>query len=1072
MMTNDTIDRIRDLFNRNNIVFGIERFHLYIHAVIAEFVFSDDSSTQLSDYRAAWNSPRAGVFKKYLNAVTPEKESVLFELCKYVHNSDGIDFIRSLTPDLFVSDVDVLFNYFASNQTTRRAFIYNLIKLFALHRYRAYLYGIAYPPSSSRISNDEILTHVDTLFDNWKYAKNYTQLIGFREKIKELWLLAFGAPFAPEKVKSTGVAGIMKDLSELGLSEEVALDLFYICKTATFFDLKKIDNPFSYFRKILTTRLDDDFYVDANDLGEEITSPGEAFYLKEDMFNKILNKWKTIDTVDFVRSILFTEYSQNLCTENSLAMPYFLRHSTKANGIIVFDANPDFILKVFEFEFRVGDSVLFAQNSRRLAILYKQRFPGLNFAFYQSEGEKETKFVQVDIEEQYEGKELRFVSRSVSKKYDAAIVFARRESEPLLGKIVKDLADKIDAKNSFVYLFCPNSLLDTEGRSIRTDLTKEYDFLWIQILPTETSSAWLKKNAIACLARKKESGLENIQLMRTALYDSPVEKDLKLICQDPWSVKVPQNEFVDSQNTVNHLWERFRPKEERESSRKTREWKFSTEISLWYSWSKGRGNVQYYSVPTTKRLTGNSLPRGRRITPAYRYSAKTIECAEGMFAERIWTNDFKSFVVADIKKAYKDQPISLKTFWYCHEDELRGKTGYSFETAKKLFESQEISKLLSDEECSLETYQTMVEQALIGENKKDQIKIWRTLNAIISFANQLGRFLPNTISDYVRSLVEKDRGYQQARKNLAKRSYEMEEERKMLSLLHGNLPANGAFIGAAISFYCGIILRQICALTWKDYLKIFETEAGQLLITKTLINADEIKALGVDDKNMLRKVPVVKDLAKILDARLEFVRNEWQRKNGEITEDEIKALPIVSRDDLKTRCTPAEIKLAKEQMETAAGIEPMEVSISKIGAKVTDLNEYSGDRFRSNFRYRALQTCNMSGAEANYIYGVSLPTTFSKHYCDYTSEFAQVMLCRKLERWTSLHREKESRAEIVERRISPAGRKIQINQKDFHRSAVELSMNVHAEGITEDRRELVVTVNDDRGVNLTIRKQR
>lgn len=1071
MMTNDTIDKIRDLFNRNNIVFGIERFHLYIHAVIAEFVFSDDSSTQFSDYRAAWNSPRAGAFKKYLNAVPSEEESVLLELCKCVHNSDGVDFVLSLSPGLFVGNVDVLFNYFATDQTTRRGFIYNLIKLFALYRYRAYLYEIAYPPSLSRFSNDEILTLVDTHFDNWKYAKIYTQLIGFREKIKELWLLAFGAPFAPKKVKSTGVAGIMNELSKLGLSKEVALELFYICKTATSFDLKKIDNPFSYFRKILTTRLDDDFYVEADDLGEELTSPGEAFYLKEDMFNKILRKWKTIDTVDFVRSLLFAEYSQNLCTENSLAMPYFLRHCTQANGIIVFDANPDFILKASEFEFGAGENILFVQNSRRLAMLYKQSFPSFNFAFYQSKGEKETVFVQVDIEEQYEGKELRFVSQPVSKVYGAAIVFARCESEPLLGKIVKDLADKIDAKNGFVYLFCPNSLLDTEGRSIRTDLTKEYDFSWIQILPTETSSAWLKKNTIACLARKKESGLEDIKLMLTDLYDSPVEKDLKLICQDPWPVKVPQNEFVDSQNTVNHLWERFRPKEERGSSRKTREWMFSAEISLWYSWSKGRGNVQYYSVPTTKQLTSNSLPRGRRITPVYGYSAKTIECAEEMFAERIWTNDFKPFITEDIKKAYKNQPISLKTFWYCHEDELRGKTGYSFETAKKLFESQEISNLLSDGEYSLETYQTMVEQVLIGENKKDQIKIWRTLNAIISFANQLGRFLPNTISDYVRSLVEKDRGYQQARKNLAKRSYEMEEERKMLSLLHGNLPANGAFIGAAISFYCGIILRQICALTWKDYLKIFGTESGQLLITKTLINADEIKVLGVDDKNMLRRVPVVKELAKILDARLAFVRNKWQTENGELSEDEMMALPIVSNDDLKTRCTPADIKLAKDQMEAAAGIEPMEVSISKMGAKVTDLNEYSGDRFRSNFLYRLLQTCNMSKAEANYIYGVSLPTTFSKHYCDYTSDFAQVMLCRKLERWTSMHRARDSEAGMIENRMSSDGRRIRINQKAFHRSAVELRMNVRAQGITEDQRELIVTVNDDRGVNLTIRKQ-
>ena len=1070
-MTKETIDKVRNLFDENNI-WGLDRFHLYIHAVIAEFVFSDsDSAAQFSDYRAAWNSSKAEVFKKYLSVISIEGENVLFELCNYVHSSDGIDFICSVSPDLFTGDICALFGYLSTGQVSRRAFIYNLIKLFALYRYRAFLYSCSYPLSPSRFSNDEILMLIYTYFDGWQHAVTYTRLLGFRENIIELWLLAFGAPFVSEKVRATGVAGIMNDLADLGFSKEDALEIFYICKTACSFDLKKVEDPFSYFRKILTTRLDNELQVKADDLGNELPSPGEAFYLKEEMFNKILRKWKEIDTVDFVRATMFTEYSKNIAVENSLAMPYLYKHYSRANGIIIFDANPDFVLRTAKLELCTVTDILFVQSSRQLAMLYKQRFPNLKFAFYQRDGEKETTLIQFDIEDQYLGKELRFVSQPVTKVYGAAIIFARRETEQMLSKVANTFADKID-ENGFVYLFCPNSLLDTEGRSIRRDLTIRYDFLWIQLLPTDTSSAWLKKNIIVCLNRKEKKKSRDISLIHTALYDSPTHDDVALICQDPWAIKISQNDFLNSPHTVKQLWEQCRSKTESMKPRKTRKWEFSAEIVLWYNWSNNRGRVQYYSVPTDKQFVINPLPRGKRLTPSYAYSANTVEQAEKVFAERIWIDEFKSVILEDIKRAYKNQPITLKTFWYCYENELRGKTGYNFETAKKLFESQEISNLLSDGQCCLETYQSILESVLIGNNKKDHIKIWRTLNAIISLANQSGRFMPNTISDYVRSLVEKDRGYQQVRNNLAKRSYEMEEERKMLSVLHGNLPEKGMFIGAAINFYCGIILRQICALTWKDYVKLFGDEAGQLLIAKTLTNTDEIKALGVDEKNMLRKVPVVKELAKILDARLEFVRNKLKAENKDISEAEIMALPIVSKDDLKTKCTPDDIKLAKNQMEDAAGIEPMEVSISKIGAKVTDLNEYSGDRFRSNFYYRALQTCNMSRAEANYIYGISLPTTFSKHYCDYTSEFAQVMLCRKLERWTSMHREKENKKGITESKIVPVGRKIRIDQKAFHRSAVELRMNVHTEEITEGCRELIVMINDDRGVNLTIRKQR
>lgn len=1069
-MTKENIDTIRNLFDSRNIANALERFHIYIHAVIAEFVFSNDDSSRLSDYHDAWLSSRAEAYKKYLNSVPAESEAVLVELCKYVRDSDGVDFISSVSAGLFAGDVSSVFSYLGSTKLNRRAFIYNLIKIYGLCRYRADLYGSSYPSFPSRLPKDEILKLIETHFDYWGLAETYKLLLGFREKIQEMWLLMFGAPFVPEKVSSMGIAGIMKDLSDLGLSHDVALELFYICKTAHSFDLKKIDEPFSYFRKILQVRVDEGLQVEADDFGGEIASPGAAFYLKEDMFNKILAKWKAIDTVDFVRSTYFAAYSKNLCAENSLAMPYYLKFCNQPNGIIVFDANPDFILSVSELGFGAKSGVLFAQSSRRLAMLYKQRFPNLDFAFFQSDGGNNVCLIQIDIEEQYAGKELRFISQPVSKIYGMAIMFARRESESLLSTVADILADKIDMNDGVVHLFCPNTLLDTKGRSIRTALAKKYDFNWIQILPAAASSAWLKKNTIVCLTRKKEGYSEDVCLIHTDMYDNPMSDELRLICQDPWPVRMPQSEFANSQSTVNRLWEQFRPKPEKDSVRKTREWKFSAEISLWYSWSNKRGRVQYYGVPTEKQQAANPLRRGERLTPPYVYSTKSIEDAEERFAEIIWSDKFKPIIVEDIKRAYKYRPMTLQTFWYCHEDELKEKTGYSVEAAERIFESQPIAGLLSDGEYSLEVFQDLVEDLTDDYSKKNSIRIWRTLNAIISLANQSGRFLPNVIGDYVRSMVEKDRGYQQVRKNLAKRSYELEEELRMLDLLQMNLPYNGAFVGAAISFYCGIVNRQICALTWGDYKKLFGDEVGQLWITKELTNKGEIKTLGLDDKNMLRRVPVVRQLVKILDKRFEFVKMNWKAEDSSKLETEVMVLPIVSQADLKSRYSPADIKLAKDQMEAAADIEPMEVSISKIGAKVTDLNEYSGDRFRSNFLYRALQTSNMSRGEANYIYGISLPTTFAKHYCDYTNDFAQLMMCRKLERWTSLHQEKKCEVGVIENRISATGRQIRIDKRVFHRSTVELRLTVQGEKRLDECRDLLVTINDDRGVNLTIRK--
>ena len=62
---------------------------------------------------------------------------------------------------------------------------------------------------------------------------------------------------------------------------------------------------------------------------------------------------------------------------------------------------------------------------------------------------------------------------------------------------------------------------------------------------------------------------------------------------------------------------------------------------------------------------------------------------------------------------------------------------------------------------------------------------------------------------------------------------------------------------------------------------------------------------------------------------------------------------------------------------------------------------YRGDFLRSNFRYRGLNTCDMSLGKVQYLLGNQPPDTYSRHYCDYTNQFSQLALSIKLERWVS-----------------------------------------------------------------------
>ena len=132
---------------------------------------------------------------------------------------------------------------------------------------------------------------------------------------------------------------------------------------------------------------------------------------------------------------------------------------------------------------------------------------------------------------------------------------------------------------------------------------------------------------------------------------------------------------------------------------------------------------------------------------------------------------------------------------------------------------------------------------------------------------------------------------------------------------------------------------------------------------------------------------------------------------------EVKGLNLVTEDD-KTICKG--IFLEENGKKTAIAADCVIVaqkcreSISKAeiaqhmlilpdeesGTELeTDINSYGGDIFRTNFREKALNTAGFGLDEMNYYLGIKKPDTFSQYYCDYTNDYVQLMMARKLDRW-------------------------------------------------------------------------
>ena len=61
---------------------------------------------------------------------------------------------------------------------------------------------------------------------------------------------------------------------------------------------------------------------------------------------------------------------------------------------------------------------------------------------------------------------------------------------------------------------------------------------------------------------------------------------------------------------------------------------------------------------------------------------------------------------------------------------------------------------------------------------------------------------------------------------------------------------------------------------------------------------------------------------------------------------------------------------------------------------------------------KALNDAGFGLDELNYYLGLKKPDTFSQHYCDYTNNYVQLIMAKKLDRWTEKYSNNEKRHNI------------------------------------------------------------
>ena len=68
-----------------------------------------------------------------------------------------------------------------------------------------------------------------------------------------------------------------------------------------------------------------------------------------------------------------------------------------------------------------------------------------------------------------------------------------------------------------------------------------------------------------------------------------------------------------------------------------------------------------------------------------------------------------------------------------------------------------------------------------------------------------------------------------------------------------------------------------------------------------------------------------------------------------------------------------------------------------------DYSKQGNMLFHTNYQFHAISNCGLTNGELNYIIGNREMDAFSKNYCDFSSDFMQIRLAEKLDRWANAH---------------------------------------------------------------------
>lgn len=433
--------------------------------------------------------------------------------------------------------------------------------------------------------------------------------------------------------------------------------------------------------------------------------------------------------------------------------------------------------------------------------------------------------------------------------------------------------------------------------------------------------------------------------------------------------------------------------------------------------------------------------------------------------------DIRKEICSVYKQAYKNKPITLKTFVYFYMESIKNRYGNKqMEIVLDLCEIV-LGRTLIDDFSSFFVNEVLdnIYESVDDESKKYQAKA--LLSDLIDQAIKMKHASINLIkNEVIEESNLKDKAYYQSRKHLTIKYFSQTENIKLYKHIKKNLEKDSRYLGAYIKLVTGLESNIVCALQWKDFVLLHDYNEDhdkyQLIIRKQLYN-DGSGFAEFSRKELYRKIPCSEELTEVLLAQRERVMNNQNISNVKDIDD----FPIIEGDHLIDQSTsvisPTNLsafcgKLVKKLRKGYSLIS--EIPDSKKGTIETDFLSYGGDIFKSNFQHYGLYKANFNQGELDYLLGRKTDTPFARNYCDFGNDAAQLVLGVKQNRFMTIFMKDEKPRTKMTRLVPDSKGVIQYESEKPRTSAVSIVATLSL----SEQDEVEISIENKYGFDLSI----